>query len=220
MRQIKTEEQVNTGDKKLDEHDWAESARAAVVRVTEGGRGFVVHSEEGPMIITAAHCLPFFPPAHPMRYLKEIKYPNILGPLNVDEPTLWAECLYVDPVADVAVLAGPDSQAFDEEFEAFALWVEAVPALRVSRRDPHDGEQAWVLSLDGQWKACQVKILGRRRYGVSVDGADSGIAAGMSGSPILLDDGTVIGLVSLCASGWQPRVAECLPHWILRQLTA
>ena len=217
MRQIKTDEQVNTGDRKLAERDWGESARRAVVRVTSGGRGFIVHSKEGPMIVTAAHCLPKLPSAHPMRHLNEKTYENILGPLSVDEPTLWAECLYVDPMADVAVLAGPDSQEYDDKYEAFIFWVEEVPPLQVSQRDPRDGERAWLLSLDAQWEVCQVQVVGRRRMFLRTSGA--GIAAGMSGSPILLDDGTVIGLVSLSCNAMQPRVSECLPNWILRQLT-
>jgi hypothetical protein len=34
------------------------------------------------MIVTAAHCLPHLPPAHPYSYSYERGYMKLLGPLN------------------------------------------------------------------------------------------------------------------------------------------
>ena len=57
--------------------------------------------------------------------------------------------------------------------------------------------------------------------------AANGIAAGMSGSPILNDDGAAIGVVStaggrpgelLTEGGPQASLCHALPGWLLRQL--
>jgi hypothetical protein len=77
----------------------------AVVKVG-GGRGFIVKRADDQVVITAAHCLPFFPPAHPMSYLQERTFEALLGPLGT-KPTVWAECKFVDPIADIAVLSSP-----------------------------------------------------------------------------------------------------------------
>jgi hypothetical protein len=94
-----------------------------VLRVGKG-RGFVVacrdqygHPES--VIITAAHCLPKkLPPPHPMRYLEEATYRRLLGPLD-GRRTVWAQCIFVDPVADIAVLGQPDDQALSDEADAY-----------------------------------------------------------------------------------------------------
>src|SRR5215471_15212424 len=50
------------------------------------------------LIVTAAHCLPFFPPCHGASYLQERTYENLIGPLG-EAPSVWAECLFADPIA-------------------------------------------------------------------------------------------------------------------------
>src|SRR5262252_6320371 len=76
--------------------------------ITAGsGRGFVVDGAGERLVITAAHCLPFLPPAPSFFEPKE----RIFGPLIArlgDEPRAWAVCRFVDPVADIAVLGSPD----------------------------------------------------------------------------------------------------------------
>src|SRR5438876_7822759 len=93
----------------------------AMVAVGEG-RGFLIaHPEphQSPLVITAAHCLTAtlsgsqLPPPHRWAYTLERTYPNLVGPLGA-RPTIFAECLFVDPVADLAVLCGPDSDTFGD----------------------------------------------------------------------------------------------------------
>jgi hypothetical protein len=80
------------------------------------GRGFVVKGRwEKSYVITAAHCLPEirgekWPDAHPARGIEEVTYRKLLGPLN-GEQTVWAELLFLDVIADIAVLGEPDAQA-------------------------------------------------------------------------------------------------------------
>src|SRR5437867_2361147 len=89
-----------------------------------GGRGFVVNGDRDRLIITAAHCLPRFPPCHGLSYTEERTYAKLLGPLGRKKPTVWAECLFVDPVADIAVLGPPDGQELYDEWGAYERLVE------------------------------------------------------------------------------------------------
>jgi hypothetical protein len=78
-------------------------AKDAVIAVGDG-RGFLIEHAPGPhRVITAAHCLPHLPPAHPWSYEQERSYLNLLGSLG-GKPSIAAECLFVDPIADIAVL--------------------------------------------------------------------------------------------------------------------
>ena len=95
---------------------------SAVVKVGKGGRGFIVETKRGDrVVITATHCLTAIkplPPAHPFSYTEERTYGNLLGPLGKAKPTVWAECLFADPLADIAVLCSPDEQALFEQADA------------------------------------------------------------------------------------------------------
>jgi len=52
-----------------------------------------------------------------MRYVEETTYKRLLGPLG-GKRTVWAECRFVDPIADIAVLGQPDNQTFFAEAAA------------------------------------------------------------------------------------------------------
>ena len=97
-----------------------------------------------------------------------------------------------------------------ESVEPFRLG-DDLGALRESILVP-----ASVLSLSGQWTDCQVTKTGRRSLtvlGVRID-------AGMSGSPIVVDDAAV-GVIGL--GGQQSPQAELrlqLPVWIVQALGA
>src|SRR5690348_6494383 len=53
-----------------------------VVRVTEGGRGFVIAAQHRRYVVTAAPCLSHLPPAHAASDIHERTFPNLLGPLT------------------------------------------------------------------------------------------------------------------------------------------
>jgi hypothetical protein len=202
----------------------------AVVTVGDG-RGFIVkHAQPRRVIsgqnqykvveviryiITAAHCLPFFPPCHPTSYLNERTYQAVLGPLEAD-PTIWAECVFADPVADIAVLGPPDNQELWAQCEAYEALVDAatLPIADAAASSP-----AWLLSRECQWVRCQVENNGA---GWWIRDAVQPIVGGMSGSPILSDEGAAIGLVSISSGtgaphvegGPNPRLAYNLPRWL------
>jgi hypothetical protein len=108
--------------------------KSFVLRVG-GGRGFVVNCRRPlgsieRLVVTAAHCLPRkLPPPHPGRYLEEATYHRLLGPIG-GKCTVWAECRFVDPIADIAVLGQPDSQELADEAEAYDALVGLCRLLR------------------------------------------------------------------------------------------
>jgi hypothetical protein len=206
-----------------------------------GGRGFVVQGDrECRYVVTAAHCLqragePYIPPAiGGISYTHERTYANLLGPIG-GEQTVWAECLFVDPIADLAVLGTPDNQELYEEAEdyaaltgAAALPIVEVPLIRerITSVSPLDGDTftflgppkgecaAWLLSLEGRWFRADVTAHLRT---LAIANPAEAIASGMSGSPIVTEDGSAIGIVCN-SSGPNPNLAANLPPWLLRSI--
>jgi hypothetical protein len=201
----------------------SELARA-VIEVGDG-RGFIIQHRdellpfEGErsfadlrLVITAAHCLPYFPPCHGMSLLHERTYKCLLGPLGGPKPDVWAECLFADPVGDIAVLGSPDNQVLGDEADAYEALTGEAPALRIGharRKGP-----GWLLTLDGKWERCVVEHYGGPLF---ITKGSSLVKAGMSGSPILSDAATAIGIV--CCDGGEgalnPRLDRDLPGWLL-----
>lgn len=193
----------------------------SVVKVGDG-RGFVVRGmqEYDRFILTAAHCLPHLPqaPSEP----SERTYPDLVSSLGVVQK-VWTECMFVDPIADIALLGPPDGQSLCNEFEAYDDLLNDVRPLAVSEA-PSEG-YAWLLSLDGEWTNCRVS---RQPGGPIWISEAKNIQGGMSGSPILAGDGTAIGLVSsgacfnadeVCHEGGpQPVLVETLPAGIMKWL--
>jgi hypothetical protein len=186
-----------------------------------GGCGFVVQTERNRLVITAAHCLPRFPPCHSASYLKERMYQKLLGEIG-KKPTVWAQCLFVDPISDIAVLGPPDyCQELSDQWKEYEQLMKLLSPLSVD--DVHN-TQAWLRNLKGEWFPCTVEDTGGALW---ISNAKDGIAAGMSGSPIVADDGAAIGVVCTAGGvkadiytegGPNPRLAHHLPGWLLREL--
>ena len=197
-----------------------DSLTPAVIKVGQG-RGFIVRYrppfrgepvfDDQPLVITAAHCLPRIP-----RHLfDERPFKNLLGPLDTRTPKVWAECLFVDPVGDLAVLGPPDSQRFGEESESYLALTDDLTALQIG--GVAEGS-LWLLGLDGKWYSSGAKKLHHTYW---LEGPTVG---GMSGSPILSDRGHAIALVSTgsdtdseAMSSHQPSLFDRLPGWLARQ---
>jgi hypothetical protein len=175
------------------------------------------------LIITAAHCLPHFPPCLGASYTEERTYQALLAPLD-SKPAVWAECLFVDPIADIAILGPPDEQEpeLSGHYEAYVSLVDSAEVLEISK--PKQECQAFLLSLENAWFKCRVKH--HTGGPLWISNAAQGIVGGMSGSPIIAKNGTAISV--MCTSegagevstegGPNPRLMGNLPGWYLEFL--
>jgi hypothetical protein len=120
-----------------------EKEKQAVITVG-GGRGFVVEGDlERRYVITAAHCLPLLPPAHGASKAEERTYQNLLGLLG-KEPSVCAECVFADPVADVAVLSEPDGHELSDEWETYGELTEKAGAIPIADTPRPSVESHWL----------------------------------------------------------------------------
>ena len=76
-------------------------------RAVGKGSGFVIETSRARPVVTAAHCLPKLPPSATISYAAERTYERLLGKVG-KRRRICAECLFVDSVADIAVLASPE----------------------------------------------------------------------------------------------------------------
>jgi hypothetical protein len=184
----------------------------AVIRVGDG-RGFIIAHDDQRLVVTAAHCLPRIPEPMPARHLWECTFLNLLGALD-EEPTITVECLFADVIADIAVLGAPDSQECHKECDAYEAFMESRPALVMGDIPLTDSMQldlprtpVWLLRLDGQWARANAL-----RFRKSISLEDGTLTGGMSGSPIMAEDGSAIGIVS--TDMISPCLVRDLPGWI------
>jgi hypothetical protein len=198
-----------------------------------GGRGFIIVNRvkmpalknwkayfvEHRLIVTAAHCLPKLPPACSASLPYERTYEDLLGTLDQKKKGVWAECVFADPVADIAVLGCPDEQALYDEAEEYRALTDGAAFLRIGTAQTGTG---WMLSLKRRWISSRLVA-----HGISLETGPT--KGGMSGSPILNSAGQAVGVVSIGTTskslkgrriedrrtGPQPILASCLPGWLL-----
>ena len=143
--------------------------------------------------------------------LEERTYRNLLGGLQ-EQPSVAAECLFVDPVADIAVLGEPDNQLLTEAWEAYDEMVGACTTMPLS---DSAGDAAMLFYLEGAWRPCRLHV-NRQAFGID---AEPAIQGGMSGSPILNTAGEAVGVV-VTNQGPHPKLVNHLPAWLARELFA
>jgi hypothetical protein len=114
------------------------------------------------------------------------------------------------------VLGRPNDQELYDQCDAYKALMEDVGSLPID--DAPTNGSAWLLSLRGEWFPCNVQHDSGPLW---ISEPAEGIAGGMSGSPILADDGSAIGV--LCTGqdkgdsmhGPNPRLVYHLPSRFL-----
>jgi hypothetical protein len=201
-----------------------EKPKGTILTVGEG-RGFVVEHRGEHLVVTASHCLPWLPSGFGIAYSEEHVYRKMLGPLG-SAPTVACECLFVNPVADVAVLGVPDTQSFSDEVDAYLALLEHATPFRIT--EAPDNGRGFLLSLEGEWFGCQVQWMKSIDGPLWVSQLAQSIEGGMSGSPIVSEKGNAIGIVATSVmekgkdaatdefGASNPRLMRDLPLWLLR----
>jgi hypothetical protein len=150
-------------------------------------------------------------------YTEEKTYRDLLAPLG-EPPTVWAEVLFVDPISDLAIVGAPDNQVFYDQADAYDQLVDKLRPLPMA--DTPRRASAWMLALDGKWFRCMADP---NPLGLWLSDAGQDIVGGMSGSPIIAEDGSAIGIMCVSSAvigkghregGPNPRLACHLPMWL------
>lgn len=199
----------------------AVALKESTLRTSTGGRGFVVQGRGPRYVITAAHCLPWLPPAMTFSGIEERTYNKLLGKIGA-EADVAAECIFVDPVSDLAVLTSPDNQELSAEADAYEALTDSLLALRMAAL-PNDalawpqpeGTPVWLLSLAGE--DFRGSII-RHSHFASLKNLEGSVDGGMSGSPIVNADGHAVSLVT--STFQDPALAQALPQWLADELAA
>jgi hypothetical protein len=187
---------------------------AGIITVGDG-RGFVIESARGRLVITAGRCLPSLPLCN--GNTAERTYRALLGPLG-GVPSVSAECLFVNPVADIAVLGPPDGQKLLDQADVYDELTRGVAALSIV--DLWQTGPAWLLSLYQRWFGCLVKRDGGT---VWIHDPVEEIVGGLAGRAIVTGSGLAIGVVCNTThdrrpSGPHPTLTDQLPGWVLREI--
>jgi hypothetical protein len=204
----------------------ASTVSKSLVRVGDG-RGFVVEEKVAArrrLVITAAHCLPAIPELGGERSDWAETFPDLIG-LLAARPSVSAECLFVDPIADIAVLGAPDSQELCEHADAYETFLASRKPLKVGGAMDWDmPAPASLIALDGHLIVCAARCFGGP---LLIEDLAEPSVGGMSGSPVLDQAGVAVGIVSessekngIVREGSAPRLVVSLPGQFLISLGA
>ena len=218
----------------------AEQAKSAILTMG-AGRGFVVESLSNRVVISAAHCLP-----RPPRFGRADQYKvNVCQCARTTRsktdglggvPLRRSDCRHCRTRrAGKAGSWSKESKAYDELVEPIpplksiaslrsveqvksALRRNYVTPLRIADA-PEEG-RAWLMSLKGEWFQCMVMYTKIFETPLFIIDPEQPPVRGMSGSPILSDNGKAIGVFCLI-SDWgsgspNPRLTRDLPARFLR----
>jgi len=226
MNELKTVGMTQTDHRSL-------LADADSVITVDKGRGFIIEHRalfdfgdglrrlRRKLVITASHCLPHAPEM-PCYSYQEATYANLLAPLG-EQPSVWAECLFFDPVSDLAILGEPDNQVLGEENDEYARLVDGRKPFAIAA--PETGE-GYMLALDGaSWQPTPL-VVHENIWGTGLSSGPT--LGGQSGSPIVDSRGRAVAVVSIGTealnggnrtpvnSGPQPILKLQLPSWVLK----
>jgi hypothetical protein len=167
---------------------------------------------------------------------------NALGPLG-QKPSVWAQCIFMDPIVDLAVLASPGACDFDarrkeEGYDALVNSTVPLPVQTIFKFwHPNEDEPelipAWIPLPTDKVIACVIEDYGHlfdwrcAPLGADVTGFlrdpsrrdmfPTGIQQ-LDGSPVVTDDGSVLAVFIGGSYSVATRLSRHLPAWLLRDL--
>ena len=168
---------------------------------------------------------------------------NIIGTLGAEIQPVDAQCIFYDPICNLAVLGSPSNREYERQDreEAYKKLVGSVSAVRLSNiskdlpfiSDDTREASAYIFNLDGNVHECKVShrqdLIGARgvpdgmwfHRGIQIGPnrlpAHFGDGMGkLLGSPIFLSDDSVCGVVTGIQQGVS--ITEHLPRWLVREL--
>jgi S1-C subfamily serine protease len=191
----------------MAELPFADRVAKATVRMQRfGGQGVLV---PGGYVLTAAHCIDWQAEGHSE---------TIEGH---DGEQYHVTACAVEAVADLAVLAALDEQAFSQECERFERFYRATDPVPLSERGLalgfRESLRIHVLTHKGKWiKGSATRWApDHAPCGLITLATSASIQSGTSGSPVVDDAGDLVGVVS--SSGGRdamiPLLCWALPRW-------
>jgi Trypsin-like peptidase domain len=196
------------------------AVEAATVRFTDrGGQGVLV---PGGFILTATHVVKWTTTGA-MALGDEVEF---IQEIEAGGCPLQVYPLAVEPVADLAVLGALDSQWHPEAADAFRRFCMATRAIPLATAEmPFDEPvPAHVLAHTGRWISGRVRqMCFDAQAETLVLDPDEQVEPGTSGSPVVMDDGLLLGVVSTAAEGGDRSSTIARPHlaapvWLVRQM--
>ena len=187
---------------------------ATVTFTKKGGQGVLIRNQ---MILTASHCIDISTEGEMALgdyYIEEI---------NTSKGYFKVSPISLDPLSDIAILGGMDSQEFYDEFIQFEEYGRSTTPVKICRNKLEAGKgfTIFIYSHEKKW------ITGNAWVGDSESEfiwfrADEPVKRGTSGSGIFNENGELVGIVSrvseLDFSGSAPRPLLALPVWVCRNI--
>jgi S1-C subfamily serine protease len=186
----------------------------ATVHFPVGGQGVLV---PGHLILTAAHVIDWDHTGRMALGDDEA----FIQPIETSGRRFLVYPLAVEPVADLAILGAVDGQLLPEAEEAFEQFCEATTPVRLATTEyPFDTPiPAHVLAHTGRWIAGRAAQMRPDSATLALT-TDEAIQPGTSGSPVVTEDGRLLGVVSSGSHDSSiPRPHLAAPVWLARRMT-
>ena len=204
-------------DSMLDDELRKRVEKATVRFPKRGGQGVVV---PGSLVLTAAHCIEWDLDGE-MTLNENI----FLEKINCDGRQIFAGIVVVEPVLDIAVLGEPYGHTFYEESNDYIDTLELIEPIEIRTKDleRYQAIHAFIFTHKRTWLEVAVQRSGNDGApALVITGAP--IEPGTSGSPVIDEEGRLIGVVSSCGTadpffhGKIPRPNIALPVWVVDRI--
>jgi Trypsin-like peptidase domain len=139
--------------------------------------------------------------------------------IEIGGQKISAEVYAVEPVADVAVLGYPDDQYDVEGAEGFEATLESIEPVPLCTEEfpPRTPFPVHVLTHTGDWIEGAAQQPRAYAPGLAVTFSQV-IKGGTSGSPVVTDDGRLLGVISTGMNGSVSRLHLTVPVWVARRM--